>query len=122
MNNVSNKHSHIHHGHLFSFSLVISSGVELVDHNVIKFIFNLSFKKLPDCFSNFPGGSDSKASVYNVGDLGLSPGLRKSPGEVSRECMFLGSLSHHNKDLEQKTLKASACHSSRVLDKPCYSS
>ena len=24
---------------------------------------------------------------------------------LSRECMFLGSLSHHNKDLEQPTLK-----------------
>ena len=31
-------------------------------------------------------------------------------------------LSHHNKDLERWTLKPSAHHSSRVLDKPCYSS
>ena len=30
---------------------------------------------------DFPGGSDSKASVYNVGDLGLSPGLGRSPGK-----------------------------------------
>ena len=30
---------------------------------------------------DFPGGSDSKASVYNVGDPGLSPGLGRSPGE-----------------------------------------
>ena len=28
-----------------------------------------------------PGGSDGKASVYNAGDLGLSPGLGRSPGE-----------------------------------------
>ena len=41
---------------------------------------------------------------------------------MSRECMFLGSLSRHNKDLEQRTLKPSARHSSWVLDKPCYSS
>ena len=41
---------------------------------------------------------------------------------VSRECMFLGSLSRHNKDLEQQTLKPSASHSSWVLDKLCYSS
>ena len=41
---------------------------------------------------------------------------------LSRECMFLGSLSHHNKDLEQRTLKPSARHSSRGLDKLCYSS
>ena len=31
-------------------------------------------------------------------------------------------LSHHNKDLEQWTLKPWARHSSRVLDRPCYSS
>jgi len=29
----------------------------------------------------FPGGSDSKASVYNAGDLGLIPGLGRFPGE-----------------------------------------
>ena len=28
-----------------------------------------------------PGGSDGKVSVYNAGDLGLSPGLGRSPGE-----------------------------------------
>ena len=30
---------------------------------------------------DFPGGSDGKVSVYNVGDQGLSPGLGRSPGE-----------------------------------------
>ena len=30
---------------------------------------------------DFPGGSEDKASVYNVGDLGSSPGLGRSPGE-----------------------------------------
>ena len=30
---------------------------------------------------DFPGGSDGKASVYNVGDLGLIPGSGRSPGE-----------------------------------------
>ena len=29
----------------------------------------------------FPGGSDGTASVYNVGDLGSSPGLGRSSGE-----------------------------------------
>ena len=28
-----------------------------------------------------PGGSDGKVSVYNVGDLGLIPGLGRSLGE-----------------------------------------
>ena len=32
-------------------------------------------------FMDFLGGSDGKASVYNVGDLGSIPGLGRSPGE-----------------------------------------
>ena len=31
--------------------------------------------------SDFPGGSDGKASAYNAGNLGSIPGLEKSPGE-----------------------------------------
>ena len=30
---------------------------------------------------DFPGGSDGKASAYNVGDPGSIPGLWRSPGE-----------------------------------------
>ena len=30
---------------------------------------------------DFPGGSDGKMSVYNVGDSGSIPGLGRSPGE-----------------------------------------
>ena len=30
---------------------------------------------------DFPGGSDGKVSAYNAGDLGLIPGLGRSPGE-----------------------------------------
>ena len=29
----------------------------------------------------FPGGSDGKESTHNTGDLGLIPGLGRSPGE-----------------------------------------
>ena len=32
-------------------------------------------------FQDFSGGSDGKASAYNVGDLGLIPGLGRSSGE-----------------------------------------
>ena len=32
-------------------------------------------------YIDFPGGSDSKASAYNVGDLNLIPGSERSPGE-----------------------------------------
>ena len=32
-------------------------------------------------FVDFPGGSDGKASAYNVEDPGSVPGLGRSPGE-----------------------------------------
>ena len=32
-------------------------------------------------FSDFPGGTDSKASAYNEGDQGSIPGSGRSPGE-----------------------------------------
>ena len=32
-------------------------------------------------FLGFPGGSEGKTSVYNVGDLGSIPGSGRSPGE-----------------------------------------
>ena len=35
----------------------------------------------PHNTENCPGGSDSKVSVYNVGDLGSIPGSGRSPGE-----------------------------------------
>ena len=37
--------------------------------------------KLPNpVFLGFPGGSDSKESACDVGDLGFIPGLGRSPG------------------------------------------
>ena len=42
----------------------------------LSFIINTLDKML-----SFPGGSDSKASVYNEGDLGSIPGSGRSPGE-----------------------------------------
>ena len=32
-------------------------------------------------FLGFPGGSEGKESTCNMGDLGLIPGLERSPGE-----------------------------------------
>ena len=48
----------------------------------LSFIFS-AFCDLMTIFSivGFPGGSDSKVSVYNEGDLGSIPGLRRPPGE-----------------------------------------
>ena len=44
------------------------------------------FPGLEAVLLDFPGGLDSKASVYNVGDLGLIPGLgrslEKEPGRL----------------------------------------
>ena len=59
------------------------------------FWFNFSFREYVFVLNNFflvltlfssvltdfPGGSDGKASAYNAGDLGLIPGLGRSPGE-----------------------------------------
>ena len=39
-------------------------------------------RSLPELmFMDFPGGSDGKAFVYNVRDLGSIPGLGRFPGE-----------------------------------------
>ena len=43
---------------------------------------------------DFPGGSDSKASVYNAGDLGLIPGSGRFPGEGNGNHVFLPRKSH----------------------------
>ena len=51
-------------------SIVLSERIQPQKHMyyVISFTWN-------------PGGSDSKASAYNVGGLGSIPGLGRSPGE-----------------------------------------
>ena len=52
-----------------------------------KKIHNSNVKKLGHIyiylilFTSFPGGSDGKVSDCNEGDLGLTPGLGRSPGE-----------------------------------------
>jgi len=35
---------------------------------------------MPRIKEDFPGGSDSRESACNLGDLGLIPGLGRSPG------------------------------------------
>ena len=40
-------------------------------------------------------GSDSKASVYNVGDLGLIPGSGRSPGEENGNPLQYYCLENH---------------------------
>ena len=43
--------------------------------------FQVALDTLHSPIQDFPGGSDGKASVYNAGDPGLIPGLRRSPEE-----------------------------------------
>ena len=54
------------------------------NQNIIKFLVRqkyVSFLKYIYYMYDFLGGSDSKASVYNTGDLGSIPGWGISPGE-----------------------------------------
>ena len=44
-------------------------------------MWNVSQFASSDYFLGFPGGSDGKESVCNVGDPGSIPGLGRSPGE-----------------------------------------
>ena len=43
-------------------------------------------------FQDFPGGSDSKVSAYNAGDLGSIPGLGRSPGEENNNLLQYSCL------------------------------
>ena len=47
---------------------------------VILYLVQVYFRR-DTIIQYFPGGSDSKSSVYNVGDLGSIPGSGRSPGE-----------------------------------------
>ena len=55
------------------------------------------FKGLQTC-SGFPGGSDRKASAYNVGDPGSIPGLGRSSGEGNGNPLLPGK-SHGRRSL-----------------------
>ena len=61
------------------FNLSFENGLTLFYYVVLSnqfFLYYVSYY-----FKGFPGGSDSKASVYNVGDPGSIPGLGRPPGE-----------------------------------------
>ena len=44
-------------------------------------IFLMDINMAPKSFKSFPGGSDSKESDCNAGDLGSFPGLERYPAE-----------------------------------------
>ena len=57
------------------------------------------------CLEGFLGGSDGKESACNAGDLGLTPGLGKSPGEGNGyPVQFLAGESHAQRRLVRYSL------------------
>ena len=55
---------------------------------------------------DFPGGSDGKASAYNVGDPGSIPGLGRSPGEGKDNSLQYTCLEH---SMSRGTWLATVC-------------
>ena len=53
---------------------------------------------------DLPGGSDGKASAYNVGDPGLIPGLGRSSGEGSGTPVLLPGKSQGQRSIVGYTL------------------
>ena len=52
---------------------------------------NLKCSKLL-CLLGFPGGSDSKESAHNAGELGSTPGSGRSPGEGNGNPLWYSCL------------------------------
>ena len=79
-------HQYIGKGSILRFEMCYHQNLEmLIKHRASLFIVG-----------GFPGGSDSKASAYNVGDLGSVPGSGGSPGEGNGKPtpVFLPGKSH----------------------------
>ena len=72
-------------------SWMFASGGQSIGVSALASVFPMNIKKLISFrihwfdktyyVLSFPGGSDSKESACRVGDLGLIPGLGRSPGE-----------------------------------------
>ena len=63
----------------FMWFCIKNGRVRYCNHSWLSLLFSFHYY-FPPPFP-FPGGSDSKASAYNTGDLGSIPGLGRSPGE-----------------------------------------
>ena len=59
--------------------MTIGKTIALTIWTFVRKVMSLLFNTLS--VFDFPGGSDSKASAYNVGDLGSILGSGRSPGE-----------------------------------------
>ena len=64
----------LHHADMFSCLLDEHLGIQLLYHSVAGYL-------TLNCQTDFPGGSECKASTYSVGDLGSIPGSGRSSGE-----------------------------------------
>ena len=69
---------------LFSSNFSLTSNgkkpwILLFTYSLSKYLITIYYE--PCILLDFPGSSDGKVFVYNVGDLGSSPGLGRSPGE-----------------------------------------
>ena len=65
---------------------------------------------------DFPGGSDGKAFVYNVRDLGLIPVLGRFPGKWQPTPVLLPWKSHGWRSLVQATIHGVAKSRARLSD------
>ena len=63
----------------------------------------------------FPGGSDSKESACNAGDLGLIPGSRRSPAERNGTPLQYSCLENPHR---QRSLVGYRAWSRKELDTP----
>ena len=69
---------------------------------------------------DFPGGSDGKASVYNVEDPGSIPGLGRSPGEGNGNPLQYSCLENPvDRRAWQVTVRGVAKSRTRLSDKTC---
>ena len=59
----------------------VRQGSYITNVNILKTESNEAFHVFPQARYDFPGGSESKASVYNTGDLGSFSRLGRFPGE-----------------------------------------
>ena len=66
----------------------------------MSFLFSFTFR-----FTGFPGGLEVKASSWNVGDLGLIPGLgRSSGGRHSKPLQYSCLQNPHGKEMQKSKM------------------
>ena len=74
--------------------MTIGKTIALTIWTFVRKVMSLLFNILS--IFDFPGGSDSKASAYNVGDLGSILGSGRSPGEGNGNPLQYSCLENPN--------------------------